>query len=331
MGKNNNNVHKDDSQLEHTHRAWVATLDAIRDCVFVIDTNSRLVRANKAFSQLVQRSYSDLLGASVADVLPWLVTKTGALVNHQVVSPEGRLYRLRSFSRSMSIGDCVFILEDITELSSLKNAEEKYHEDSARSSIETIASLAKALDSRDPYTAQHSLRVAYLARNIARRVGFSDTAAQGLFYAAQIHDIGKLTIPTSILSRPGKLFESELNLIKMHPETGYAIVKGLEFPWPVHNVILQHHERLDGSGYPNGLQGDEIDKTARVVAVADVFEAMSASRPYREGLGVDAALAELHAGAGIKYDEQAVEACQELTNDMTALYPPDAGENSVRT
>jgi putative nucleotidyltransferase with HDIG domain len=316
--------------LEPIHKEWVATLDAIRDCVFVLDADYRLLRINHAFAKLSGQKYNNFMGQAIGDVLPWLTIRDIHLNDSKVVSPEGRIFRLRNFKKNSRMNGCVYILEEVTIESALQLANEKYSTDIASSLIETVNSLAKALDTRDPYTAQHSIRVANLSRAIAYRLDYSDTEAQGIYYGAQIHDIGKLTIPTGILSRPGKLYEAELNLIKMHCETGYAVVKGLQFPWPVHEIILQHHERLDGSGYPHGLKGKEIHEAALIVAVADVFEAMSAHRPYRAALGREAALEEIQVGAGIKYDRNIVDACQDLTNDMLALYPDDL-DKSVRT
>jgi HD-GYP domain-containing protein (c-di-GMP phosphodiesterase class II) len=127
-----------------------------------------------------------------------------------------------------------------------------------------------------------------------------------------IHDVGKIYVPAEILSRPGELSEAEFNLIKVHPQVGYDIIKGIEFPWPVAKMILQHHERLNGSGYPQGLKGDEISLEARILAVADVVEAMASHRPYRPGLGLDKALEEISQNRGVLYDPQAVDICLRL-------------------
>ena len=172
-----------------------------------------------------------------------------------------------------------------------------------RKSLEaTITALAGMVELRDPYTAGHQRNVSLLAAAIARDMGLSELDIEGIRLAGVVHDIGKINAPAEILSKPGKLSKIEFELIKMHAQAGRDIIKGVDFPWPVAQMILQHHERLDGSGYPNGLQGDAIVIGAKILAVADVVEAMMARRPYREALGLDAALAEIERGNGTLYD-----------------------------
>ena len=182
-----------------------------------------------------------------------------------------------------------------------------------RNSMEaTIAALAATVELRDPYTAGHQHNVSLLAAAIARDMGLSEHDIEGIRIAAVVHDVGKISVPAEILSKPGKLNPLEFELVKTHAQAGHDIVKGVTFPWPVAQMILQHHERLDGSGYPNGLQGNAILPGARILAVADVVEAMMARRPYREALGLDVALAEIEAGKGTRYDAAAVDACRAL-------------------
>ncbi|MEA1970539.1 MAG: HD domain-containing protein [Thermodesulfobacteriota bacterium] len=188
----------------------------------------------------------------------------------------------------------------------------KSAENLMKSMEETINALASALEMRDPYTAGHQKRVAQLAEAIAGEMNRPYDEVRGIRLAALIHDIGKIRVPSEILSKPGKLMENEFGLIKTHPQIGYDIVKKIEFPWPIADIIYQHHERLDGSGYPRGLKGDEIILQARIIAVADVVEAMSSHRPYRAALGIGKALAELTENRGILYDPDAVDACLKL-------------------
>jgi len=175
-----------------------------------------------------------------------------------------------------------------------------------------LLSLGKLTELRDPYTSGHQQRVADLAVAIAKRMGLDPDRIEGIHAAGILHDIGKLTIPAEILTKPAKLSELEYSLVKVHPQTGYDILKGIEFPWPLPEMVLQHHERLDGSGYPHGLSGEDIMLEARILAVADVVEAMSSFRPYRAALGMDEALAEIRKGAGTLYDERVVAACIEV-------------------
>jgi putative nucleotidyltransferase with HDIG domain len=154
--------------------------------------------------------------------------------------------------------------------------------------------------------------VAELAVAIAGEMGLDESRIQGQSLGSLIHDIGKIYIPAEILNRPGRLSAAEFEMIKSHPQVGYDIIRGVEFPWPVAEMILQHHERLDGSGYPHGLRGDEICAEARILAVADVVEAMSSHRPYRPGLGLPEAVSEIRRGRGARYDAAAVDACLRL-------------------
>lgn len=171
-----------------------------------------------------------------------------------------------------------------------------------RNLLETVAAIAAIVELRDPYTAGHQRRVGQLATAIAHELNLPEQVIEGLSVAAVIHDVGKLNIPSEILSKPGRLTDLEFSVIKQHAEAGYGILKEINFPWPVADIVRQHHERLDGSGYPHGLRGDAIRIEARILAVADVIEAMAAHRPYRPSLGIDAALAEIEAKKGSQYD-----------------------------
>ena len=177
---------------------------------------------------------------------------------------------------------------------------------------DTVGAVASTIEMRDPYTAGHQRRVAKLAARIAREVGLPEDQARGIFLAGLVHDVGKINIPAEILSKPGKLTALEMQFVQTHAEAGYDIIKGVEFPWPIAEAVRQHHERLDGSGYPRGLMANAIIIEARILAVADVTEAITAHRPYRPALGLDAALAEIKAGRGRLYDVAAVDACVDL-------------------
>ena len=169
---------------------------------------------------------------------------------------------------------------------------------------ETIAALASVTVIRDPYTAGHQQRVASLACAIAEEMGLPADTVDGIRVAGTLHDIGKIAVPAEILTKPGKLSELEFGVVKSHAETSYEILKEIEFQWPVAEIVYQHHERCDGSGYPRGLKGDEILLEARILAVADVVEAMSSHRPYRPALELEAALEEVESGSGTLYDPE---------------------------
>ena len=174
--------------------------------------------------------------------------------------------------------------------------------------LQLVNTLSAAVGKRDPYTAVHQARTAQLAAAIAARMGFDQHTIDGVHIGAQLHDLGNIYVPAEILNRPGPLNASEYALVKTHPAMGYDIVKGTQLPWPIQEMLLQHHERLDGSGYPNGLTGDDICIEARIVAIAEVTEAMTAHRPHRAARSVDEALEELRQGRGTRYDTAAVDA-----------------------
>ncbi|NPV89655.1 MAG: HD domain-containing protein [Firmicutes bacterium] len=174
---------------------------------------------------------------------------------------------------------------------------------------DTIKLIESLLEKRDPYTAGHQSRVAELAVAISREIGLPEEKMEGLKIASLIHDIGKAFVPAEILNKAGKLSEIEFSLIKTHPQAGYDVIKDIDFPWPIADIILQHHERLNGSGYPYGKIGNDIILEARILAVADVIEAMSLHRPYRPPLGTEKALLEITLNKGILYDPDVADAC----------------------
>jgi len=173
----------------------------------------------------------------------------------------------------------------------------------------TVEAIGAAFEMRDPYTAGHERRVANLSTSIGKEMGLPPDQIEGLRIAALLHDAGKIAIPVEILNRPGRLGEIEMGMIRTHPETGYEILKAIEFPWPVARMVLEHHERQDGTGYPNGISGSDIIKGARILAVADVVEAMSSHRPYRPALPMKDAVEEITRGKGVAYDRDVVMAC----------------------
>jgi len=180
---------------------------------------------------------------------------------------------------------------------------------------ETVQAMALTVETRDPYTAGHQQRVADLACAISREVGLSEERTNGIRLAGVIHDIGKLYVPSEFLSKPTQLSVLEFAIIKQHAQIGHDILKGIDFPWPVSEVVLQHHERNDGSGYPQGLFGKDILQEAKILAVADVVEAMSSHRPYHPALGLEAALEEIGQHRDTRYDPEAVDACSRLIED----------------
>ena len=180
---------------------------------------------------------------------------------------------------------------------------------------QVINTLSIIGDIRDPYTGGHQQRVARLAKAIAERMNLDKDFVRGIYIGALLHDIGKISVPLEILSKPGLLSIIEREMIKIHPKVGFDILKGIEFPWPIHQIALQHHERLNGSGYPDGIKGDDILPEARIISVADVVESISSHRPYRPALGVDMAIREIKKNSKILYDQEAAICCIKLLEE----------------
>ena len=203
-------------------------------------------------------------------------------------------------------------IEEIVTAKKMALAALKSSVELEKSLEESIKSIAYTVESRDEYTAGHMKRVGQLASAIARELGLPEDTVHGIDLASTIHDVGKIAIPVEILTKPGKLSKVEFMLVQTHVEAGYDIVKNIQFPWPIARMILEHHERMNGSGYPQGLKGDEILLGSRIIALSDVIEAMSTHRPYRFVVGIDAALDEIKQHRGTLYDAQAVDACLKL-------------------
>ncbi len=212
------------------------------------------------------------------------------------------------------------IAHDITSQKQLEILEEESNTKTHKALVEAIGAIALTVEKRDQYTAGHQQRVAKLSVMIGERLNLPAKQLEGLLLGATIHDIGKITIPIEILTKPTKLLDIEFELIKKHSEQGFDILKDVECPWPLSEMILQHHERLDGSGYPKGLKEDEIIIEAKIISVADVIEAISSHRPYRPALGLEAALEELKKNRGILYDSKVVDIAIEIMHENTSLF-----------
>lgn len=254
------------------------------------------------------KNFSRFKETGVANLLPFEVVAK----NNHTVSVE--FYKATSNDSNAPFSQTHCVLNDISDLLNNKEAL-RISNIKLQSTLEgTISATAKAIELRDPYTAGHQRNVADLSRAIAIAMNFSIEEIKGIFLGASIHDIGKIQVPAEILCRPTGSTALEYQLIQTHAQAGYDILKDIEFPWPIANILHQHHERIDGSGYPLGLKGDEISIGARIVAVADVVEAMYSHRPYRPGLGIDKALHEIKSNRGTLYDKNVVDACLKVFN-----------------
>lgn len=185
----------------------------------------------------------------------------------------------------------------------------------SRSLLGVVDAMGKVVESRDPYTAGHQRRVASIASTVARKLGLSEDEIEGVRIAGLVHDIGKIAIPAEILTKPARLNKLEFRMVQTHPDAGYDMLQSIDFPWPIADMVRQHHERMDGSGYPRGITGDNILIGARCLAVADVVEAISSHRPYRPGLGLEEAKLELKKNRGTSYDPQVVDVCLSMMDE----------------
>ena len=229
--------------------------------------------------------------------------------NHHLLITKQELRKLNNLLEEKIREKTRFLEGEVAERRRAENALKESLENMRKTVDGTVRALATTIEMRDPYTAGHQRRVAQLSCAIGRHMNYSADFIDGLEVMGFLHDIGKIIVPAEILSKPGSLNEFEFNIIKAHAQAGYNILKGIEFPWPVAAATIQHHERLNGSGYPYGLQAEAIIMEARILAVADVVEAMATHRPYRPALGMDIALKEITQNSGTLYDPAVVEAC----------------------
>ena len=294
--------------------------------IFAVDREARILVWNPAAERLFGWDERDVLGRT-NPIVPEGRGEEFRQLRERAVSGEiytGMEVRVRRKDGSpVDIGVSTAPLRDesgfivglmavVADISERKRMEEALRESlqtSQRIFDETIHALAEAVEMRDPYTAGHQRRVAVLACAIAGEMALSVDQISGIRTAAVVHDIGKLSVPVEILSKPGRLSEAEHSILKTHPQAGYEILAGIEFPWPIARIVQQHHERMDGTGYPLGLLGEEILPEARILTVADVVEATSSYRPYRPANGIAAALAEIAEYRGTRYAPDVVDAC----------------------
>ena len=228
---------------------------------------------------------------------------------------DGSLCDVEVFPNIMKVGGKEIVYSIIHDITEQRVAEQKikgYVKRLETAMQGTLQAVAKVVEAHDPYTAGHERRVGQIATDIAREMGLSEEKCHTLQLIGLVHDIGKMSIPGEILTKPGRLSAIELELVKTHAEQGYQILKDVEFPLPIAQIIREHHERMDGSGYPHGLKGEAISLEARILAVADVLEAMASQRPYRASLGIEEALHEIESHRVGHFDPQVVDAVLRL-------------------
>ncbi len=310
--------------LQQSEERYRTVLDEMEEGYQEVDINGKITFINEAFMKISGFSREELLGTDYSMYMEAKdvervyraynqMYKTGIPIKSlemDIFIKDGTIRNIELYasllrdSNNRPIG-CRGIIRDVTE--------RKQNLEKASKALQaTVRAMASIVETRDPYTAGHQRGVADLARAIAAEMKLAEEQIEGIHMAGTIHDIGKISVPAEILTKPGKLTEIEYSLVKIHPRAGYDVLKDIDFPWPVANAVLQHHERMDGSGYPEGLRGEAILPEARILAVADVVEAIASHRPYRPALGIEAAIEEIYKNRLILYDSNVVDACIKL-------------------
>lgn len=310
-----------------------ALLNSSLDCIIAIDHDGIIVEFNRAAEIVFDYSADEAIGRRLDElIIPeryrnlhrealahYLQTGKGNIIGRRVEvhaqTRHGKEIPVELTVLPIHPGHSPYFTAYLRDITERKAAEEKIHEYSIKlkeSLIETINSVSTTVELRDPYTAGHQRRVAALAYAIGQELKLDEQHLEGIYFGGMVHDIGKIMVPTEVLTDRGHLGFSAWDTIHLHPAMGYKILKSVHFPWPIATMILQHHEKLDGSGYPNGLMGDDIILESRIITVADVVEAIQSARPYREAKGMKAAIDEITKWSGIKYDASVVAACRRL-------------------
>lgn len=299
-------------------------LDNIPDIIYFKDHNNHIIKVNKFYAQGVGLKAEEIVGKTDFDFFPYEQAKqmfdddNEVLISgkpivgkiERTLLPDGTwnqviTTKIPMYDKTGKIIGTMGITRDMTVYANLER-------ERLSMLINALTVLGKALEMRDPYTFSHTRRVASISEHIGRELGWDENRLLGIRLAGELHDLGKISIPLDILNKPGKLSDLEYNLIQEHVQKCFDLIKDIEFPFPLANAIYQHHERLDGSGYPQKLQGENILLEARILAISDVLEAMTNYRPYREALGVEKASKELESGSGSKYDPEVVKVVIDL-------------------
>lgn len=314
--------------LRESEERYRNLFEESKDGVIIWTAEGKILGVNQAVLEIFDSDTENMIGSEISTIyadpsehraFQGLLDRDGTVRGHE----------LRLSRRNGAVMDCLLtatirrdkkgailgyqgIVRDITDL--------KRNENELKRTLETlhkfvgtiILTLSTVVESRDPYTAGHQKHVATLSRAIAQEMDLSSDQCAAIRMAGTLHDIGKISIPSETLSHPAKLTDKAYAIIKDHPQAGYDILRQIEFPWSIAEIVLQHHERMDGSGYPKGLAGNDIMLEARIIAVADVVQAMASHRPYRPGLGIDNALEEIEKNSGLLYYSPAVDACLRL-------------------
>ncbi len=315
-------------RLRESERKFRMLIENASACVFII-RNDRFLYANPSAQRISGYSLEELGRINSMDIVhpdfrDIIMEKLESIVRGRgggghfgmkLVAKDGREYWMDLQAAIINYDGISAQLIEAVDVSDIKHSEEMLHRTNLRlrrALDGSIGAMAFTLETRDPYTAGHQRRVAELSFALAAAMGLDTDAAEGVRIAAAIHDLGKISIPSEILSKPTKLTEIEFSLIKIHSQAGFDILKNIDFPWPIAEIVYQHHEKIDGSGYPRGLRGDDMLIQSKILVVADVVEAMASHRPYRPALGLECALDEISRNRGKLYDNDVVAACMDL-------------------
>jgi PAS domain S-box-containing protein/putative nucleotidyltransferase with HDIG domain len=301
---------------------WSNTFDSIENAISITDLEGRILRVNRAMSKMFNKNFKEIIGDTCQNMMtifsptygrcPMIHVRITKKREIRIVKTDGKYFSCivdPILDKNKTVTSMVHILTDITDQKKVEEEIKESLNQTKRTFEQTVAALSQLVEVRDPYTSGHQKKVADIASAIAKDLGLKKDTVEAIRLAALIHDIGKIAIPASILSKPGKLTDIERDMIETHPKIGYEIVKEIDFPYPIAKIILQHHEKIDGSGYPNGLKGKDIMQEAKIIVVADVFEAMSSHRPYREANTLKESFSEILKNRGVLYDADVVDSC----------------------
>lgn len=305
-------------------------MDSVPAIIFYKDTEGKIIRTNKTNADIFGIPVKDMIGKTTEELFPKeqakkmrkddqeviISGKAKKNVIHSFSAPDGirwqTIDKIPHKDKEGKVTGVIGFAKDITVQRKSEKELKQTYQRLKKTMDATIDTMSNMIEAKDPYTSDHQHRVCQLAVPLAQELGLSKDKVEGIRIASLIHDIGKIGLPTEILSKPTTLTDIEFSLIKGHSQIGYDILKSIDFSYPIAQIVLQHHEKLNGSGYPNKLKGDEIILEAKIIGVADIVEAMSSHRPYRPALGVDKALEEITKNKGILYDQKVVNACLKL-------------------
>jgi PAS domain S-box-containing protein/putative nucleotidyltransferase with HDIG domain len=324
--------------LNQSEMRYRRLFETAQDGILILDFHTGVITdANRFITDLLGYSKEELIGKELWEIGP-MVDKAAAIAAFTVLkdkgyiryedlplrNKDGRVLNVEFVSNAYGVNGDRVIQCNIRDISDRKIAEAellKYQHSVNISMREMVETLSNVVVARDSYTGSHMKRVAHLATAIATKLELPLHTIEGINMASLVHDIGKIVIPAEILTKPTTLATYELVMLRNHVQAGFDMLKHIHFPWNIAQAILQHHERLDGSGYPNAIKGDVICLEARIIGVADTVEAMSSDRPYRKGKGIDAALEEIEIGSGKLFDESVVSACLKIFREDGYILP----------